>query len=242
MPVDRATLQARYGGRAPTQWGMDLPGIARHVADHTPPTVALSFDACGGPHADGIDADLLALLRREHLPATLFLNARWVLANVALAEELASEPQFEIGNHGTRHVPLSVTGRSAYGIPGTASVGEVVDEVWKNHELLTQVTGRPPKWFRSGTAHYDDVATAIVADLGERPVGFVVNADAGATFSPTQVRQQLTATETGSGAVVIMHMIRPSGGTAEGLAAALPALRARGTRFVTLSDGGGAVT
>ncbi len=242
MPLDRAALDAKYASARPTQWGMDLAGVARHVEDRSAPTVALTFDACGGPHADGIDAALIDLLRREQLPATLFLNARWVEANPTLAHDFAHDPQFEIGNHGTRHVPLSVTGRSAYGITGTTSVDEVVDEVWTNHVLLSELTGRPPRWFRSGTAHYDEVATSIVADLGELPVGFVVNGDAGATFTPAQVRHEVAGPATAGGAVVIMHMIRPSGGTAEGLTAALPTLRARGTRFVTLSGGGGATT
>lgn len=242
LPIERAVLRERYGSTAPTLWGTDLPGVARRVEDRSPPTVALTFDACGGPHADGVDGALMDLLRGEQLPATLFLNARWVEANQGLARELAEDPLFEIGNHGTRHVPLSVTGRSAYGIAGTRSVDEVVDEVWFNHAALSELTGRAPRWFRSGTAHYDDVATAIVSDLGELPVGFVVNGDAGATFTPAQVRREVSAPATAGGAVVIMHMIRPSGGTAEGLTAALPELRARGARFVTLSGGGGATT
>lgn len=240
--VDRSALNAKYASAAPTQWGMDLACVARRVADRSAPTVALTFDACGGPHADGIDQRLVDLLRREQVPATLFLNARWVGANTALAQDLANDPLFEIGNHGTRHVPLSVTGRSAYGIAGTRSIDEVVDEVWFNHVALSELTGRAPRWFRSGTAHYDEVATAIVSDLGELPVGFVVNGDAGATFTPAQVRREVSAPATAGGAVVIMHMIRPSGGTAEGLTAALPELRARGARFVTLSGGGGATT
>lgn len=30
------------------------------------------------------------------------------------------DPLFAIGNHGTRHVPLSVTGRAMYGLKDTA--------------------------------------------------------------------------------------------------------------------------
>jgi peptidoglycan/xylan/chitin deacetylase (PgdA/CDA1 family) len=238
---DLAAVVARHTGAVPTQWGTDVTGVDRTVADRTGPTMALTFDACGGPQADGVDQDLLALLEREHLPATLFLNARWVLANGPTVERILANPQFEVGNHGTRHLPLSVDGRSAYGIAGTRSVAEVVDEVWRNHDLLTRVTGRAPRWFRSGTAHYDEVATAVVGDLGEQPVGFTVNGDAGATYDAAEVRRTLLA-PAAPGSVVIMHMIRPQGGTAEGLAAALGELRARGTRFVTLSGGGGAAT
>ena len=238
---DLAAVVARHTGVVPTQWGTDVTGVDRTVADRTGPTMALTFDACGGPHADGVDEDLLGLLEREHLPATMFLNGRWVLANQPTVERILANPLFEIANHGTLHLPLSVDGRSAYGIRGTTSVPEVVEEVWRNHDLLTRVTGRAPRWFRSGTAHYDEVATAVVSDLGEQAVGFTINGDAGATFGADQVRRTLLA-PSAPGSVVLMHMIRPQGGTAEGLAAALGDLRARSTRFVTLSGGGGAAT
>ena len=236
---DIAALQQRFATKVPTQWGLDVDGVETHVADRSPAIVALTFDACGGPHADTIDPALLGLLQTEAIPATLFLNSRWVTANDALTRELAANPLFEIANHGTRHVPLSMTGQSAYGIKGTASLQEVVDEVWTNHELLTRVTGTAPRWFRSGTAHYDEVSTAIVAELGERPVGFVVNGDAGATLSAPKVTHELLGPATSGGGIVIMHIARPGSGTAQGLGAALDALRARGTRFVTLSEGGG---
>ena len=243
-PVDPRAVAARHAGATPTQWGLDVTGVDHTVADPgaaTAPTMALTFDACGGPGSDGVDTALLDLLEREQLPATLFLNARWVGANPAAVQRILAQPLWEVGNHGTRHLPLSVNGRSAYGIAGTRSADEVVDEVWANHEQLRRLTGAAPKWFRSGTAHYDEVATTIVAELGEQPVGFVVNGDAGATLSARAVTAALTTAPPTPGAVAIMHMIRPGGGTAPGLAAALPALRARGTRFVTLSGGGGAV-
>src|SRR5258708_792652 len=89
--------------------------------------IALTFDACGGPGGSGYDQALIDFLRRRQVPATLFLNSRWIDANPAAFHLLAAEPLFEIGNHGTRHRPLSVTGRSAYGIPGTRSAGEAYD-------------------------------------------------------------------------------------------------------------------
>jgi hypothetical protein len=75
------------------------------------------------------DQALLAALRQQHIPATLFLNSRWITANQALAKELAADSLFELANHGASHGPLSVTGRSAYGIPGTRNPGEVYDEI-----------------------------------------------------------------------------------------------------------------
>ncbi len=73
-----------------------------------------------------------------------------------------------IANHGTRHRPLSVTGRSAYGIAGTRSAGEVYDEVAGNQAKLTRLLGVPPRFFRSGTAYCDDIAARIVTDRQRR--------------------------------------------------------------------------
>lgn len=175
---------------------------------------ALTFDACGGPGGSGYDADLIDFLRKCSVPATLFLNARWIDANPDVFRQLAADPLFEIGNHGTVHRPLSVTGRSAYGIAGTGGVGEVYDEVAGNAHKLAGLLGHPVSFFRSGTAHYDDVAARMVADLGERAAGFTVNGDGGATLSAAEVRQEIAAAP--PGAIVICHMNHPGGGTAPG--------------------------
>ncbi len=172
----------------------------------------VTLDACGGRNGSGYDEALIEVLRRLAVPATLFLNLRWIDANPGIARELADDPLFELANHGTAHKPLSVSGAEAYGIPGTASVGEVFDEVMGGHARLIELTGAPPLWFRSGTAHVDDVAVEIVAELGQRVVNFDVNADAGATFTPAQVRQSMAPP----------GRVRSASGTSTGRAPARP--------------------
>ena len=232
---DPAAVAARFEGVQPHEWGTDVDGVSTRL-DTTSPILALTFDACGGPHGAKFDAGLIDLLVHEQLPATLFLNGRWIDANPGLAELLAAHPLFELANHGTHHRPLSVTGRSAYGITGCASAAEVVDEIASNHERLRAITGRAPRFFRSGTAYYDEVGAQIVSALGEVPVSFAVNGDAGATFSAPQIVRSLAHPP--PGAIVLMHMNHPTGSTAAGLAAALPNLRTLGVEFVGLSTSG----
>jgi peptidoglycan/xylan/chitin deacetylase (PgdA/CDA1 family) len=230
-PRDR--ILARYRGMAPTRWGMDLPGIVTRLPTSNR-VAALTFDACGGPHGSGYDATLINTLRTNRVPATLFLNSRWIDANPGPFAELAADPLFEIGNHGTRHVPLSVSGRSAYDIPGTRDPGEVVDEVAGNRDKLAHLLGKPPRLFRSGTAHYDDVAVRILADLATQPVGFDINGDAGATLPAPAVKHALMGIHPGS--IVICHLNHPEGGTATGLAKAVPRLLDSGLRFAHVSE------
>lgn len=232
----RQRVVERFAGRMPTQWGEAVPGVITHLRPGKR-EVALTLDACGTARGKGIDNRLIALLEREGIPATLFVSGRWIEANPGEFRRLAANPLFEIANHGDRHRPASVAGRSAYGIAGTAGIAELVDEIELNARRIQDVTGRRPGFFRSGTAYYDEVAVEVAGVLGHRVAGFSILGDAGATFSSEQVRQALLAVAPGD--VVILHMNHPEGGTAAGVEAALPLLRARGVRFVTLSEGTG---
>ena len=225
-----AELVARFGPAMPREWGLEVTGVVTRIG---PPGVALTFDACGGGKGSGFDGKLIAALRAQRVPATLFLNTRWVAANRGLAHELAADPLFAIGSHGVRHLPLSVVGRSAYGIPGTANVAEAAEEVRASRDALEQELQREIPWFRSGTAHVDDVAVQVCRALGSIPVNFSVNADGGATFTAERVAAQLARLQPGD--IAIGHMNRPESGTSAGVARALPDLLARGVRFETLS-------
>ena len=234
LMLTRAQVVAQYGDLRPHSWGFGGPGVVRdlHMSRRV---IALTFDACGGRGGSDYDQALIGFLRRREVPATLFLNSRWIDANPAVFRQLAGEPLFEIANHGTRHLPLSVTGRSAYGIPGTRNAGEVYDEVARNQAKLTRLLGVSPRFFRAGTAYCDDVAARIVTAMADRLVSFSVNGDGGATFTPAQVRSTVTAAPGGS--IVLCHMNHPGSGTAQGIAAAVPRLMSAGYRFVRLSDG-----
>lgn len=229
-PMDRINA---LEGAVPTQWGTDIPGITATV-DTVPGvrTLALTFDACGGPGGSDVDHALLDLLREKAVPATLFLNSRWITANPEMAHDLAADPLFRVENHGTRHCPLSVTGRSAYDIPGTTDVHDVYAEVTGNRDLMRTELATDPGWFRCGTAFYDDVALTAASYLGVRIAGFTTNLDAGATFTPDQVAQQFATAP--DGAICIGHTNQPGGGTAAGLRTALEATDLSTVRFVQL--------
>lgn len=227
----RDEIVAEFSGMTPIQWGLEVDGVVRRT---TSEHICLTFDACGGSSGSGIDEDLLSALVESSTPATLFLNSRWMEANPQFTRDLMSNDLFEVANHGTRHVPLSVTGREAYGINGTASVGEVYDEIAENQALMTSLSGVPPKFFRSGTAHFDEVAAQIVRRLGVIPVNFNINADAGATFSASQVRTSASAA--GPGSISIGHFNRPGSGTAAGIRQAIDDLRGKGATFAKLGD------
>lgn len=231
--VLRERLSARFGGRTPKEWDETVTGVKTRLAGGGR-DIALTFDACGSPRGKGFDAALIGFLEREGIPATLFVSGLWIEANPALFRALAANPLFEIANHGYRHRPASVTGLKAYGIPGTRDVGEVVDEIELNARRIEEITGKRPAFYRSGTAHYDEVAVEIAAALGQRVAGYSLLGDAGATFSAHQVRDALLKARPGD--IALLHMNHPDSGTAAGVMAAIPELRKRGFRFVRLSE------
>lgn len=226
-------LIPKYQGKQPKFWGEKVPGVIT-TFETEQKVAAITLDACGGPNGDGYDYKLIETLRKEQIPATIFVNARWIEANKELFLDLAADPLFEIANHGTEHRPLSVNGKSIYGIQGTKDIHQIIDEVWENHLLITQLTGKEPQFFRSGTAYYDEIAVEIVQQLGEKVVHFDVVGDGGATFSSQQVYRAMMSVQPGS--IVILHMNQPESGTAEGIEAAIPELKKRGFQFIQLEE------
>ncbi|MBE4720301.1 polysaccharide deacetylase family protein [Pseudarthrobacter sp. AB1] len=229
QPPSKAQLVAEFAGRRPTEWGLAVTGV---VTRSPARQAVITLDACGGPGGSGVDQALLAVLRRLGTPATLFVNARWIQANRTLAAELGQDPLFALANHGWLHRPLSVSGKSAYGIAGTAGVADAYDELTRCQDVLLEAAGRPSRFFRAGTAYYDDVAAAMTRRLGMLPVNFSINADAGATLAPAAV----ALSAAGPGDIVIAHFNKPGSGTAAGFRQALPRLQGGGTTFARLAD------
>lgn len=227
-PLDLSAFE-----RKPVQWGEQVDGVKTRM-ETDEKKMALTFDACGGTHGSSYDEELLSFLRAEQVPATLFLNERWIQANKALFLELAADPLFQIENHGTEHAPLSVAGGEAWGIEATASPQAVYDEIMSNHQTVKALTGKEMTMFRSGTAYYDEVAVQLAEELGYQVVNFDVLGDAGATFSSEQVKQALISAK--EGAIALLHMNQPQSGTAEGVKQAVPVLREQGYEFVLLGN------
>jgi peptidoglycan/xylan/chitin deacetylase (PgdA/CDA1 family) len=222
-----------FAKRSPKAWGMDLPGVITRIKSDKK-VIALTFDACGGESGTGYDSKLIKYLRREKIPATLFVSGSWIDAHRDVLRNLAADPLFEIENHGLRHRPLSVSGRSAYGIKGTRNIEEVFEEIEGNALKIEKATGWRPRFFRSGTAHYDDVGLEILASLGYKAVGFSVNGDGGATYTREKIKKTLAEIEPRS--IVIMHFNHPEKDTAEGVMAAVPILKKKGFSFVRLNS------
>jgi len=228
----RAWFIDHFANERPSSWGIFLNGVLTRVPIEEK-LAAITLDACDG-RAFGYDSELIDFLTKNGIPATLFISGLWIDAHKETFLTLALNPLFELGNHGARHKPLSTTGRKAYGIKGTVGIGSVYDEVEENARKIEGLTGRRPLFFRSGTAHYDDVAVRVVQALGYRIAGFCVNGDLGGTAVPSRVKRAILSMRGGD--IILLHMNRPGSGTLSGLRQAVPLMKERGFIFVKLSE------
>jgi peptidoglycan/xylan/chitin deacetylase (PgdA/CDA1 family) len=205
--------------------------------------IALTFDAdmtrgmLGQLHAGRvsgwIDRALLAELRATHTPATIFLTGLWTLAYPSEVRRMARDPLFELANHSIDHAAFA---SPCFGLPAVADVAAKREEVLGAARTIERVAGAWPRYFRfpGGCARPADVRLA--ESVGERPVLWdVVSGDAFQRDPQVIVRTVLTHAR--PGAIVVAHCIGAPNtpATAAAMRVIIPALRARGFRFVTLS-------
>ncbi|GHC89860.1 glycosyl transferase family 2 [Novosphingobium pokkalii] len=196
--------------------------------------VALTFD-------DGPDPrwtpQILAVLRRHGVPATFFVTGSNALGEPGLLRAILAQGS-ELGNHSTTHPDLDRLSDAAVAL-----------EINATQRLVESYTGRSLRLFRApylGDADPDTAARLrvprIAAGLGYLTVGLNVDpldwtgADA-ATLVARTVAQVESGNAHAARQVVLLH---DSGGDRHATVQALPQiiaqLRARGYRFVTVSE------
>jgi peptidoglycan/xylan/chitin deacetylase (PgdA/CDA1 family) len=228
----KKSVVSKYEKQMPKQWGEKVTDVKTQF-NTKEKVIAITMDACGSQGGMGYDKKLISYLEKENIPATLFVNARWIDTNLETFKTLATNPLFEIGNHGLLHKPASVDGSSAYGIKGTENIGELVDEIELNARKIESITNKRPKYYRSGTAYYDDVAVKVANKLKHQVIGFSILGDAGATYTAKKVEEAFMTAKKGE--IAIVHFNHPESQTREGMIRAIEKLKADGFKFVKLS-------
>ncbi|MEU6371781.1 polysaccharide deacetylase family protein [Streptomyces sp. NPDC046909] len=204
-------------------------------------TVALTFDAdmtadqgpraAAGEHFD--NPRLIATLRAMKVPATVFMTGRWAEEYPSQARSIGRDPLFEVANHSYSH--YAFTG-DCYGLP-TVSQDRMRADVERAYAAFRKagVPNAMP-YFRFPGGCYDREALKALIPAGVTAVQWdVVSGDAFATDADAVARQVLEGVRPGS--VVVMHCTRSAAPTTErALRTIVPELRAKGYRFVKVSE------
>ena len=224
-----------FAHSAAGKWGEFVKGVDEDLITSNK-TIAFTFDACGGRNANGYDAELINFLRKERIPATLFVTGKWIDANYSTFLQLTQDPLFEIENHGFNHRPCSVDGESEYGIHGTKDIPDAIDEIEANAEKIEKITGRRPTFYRSATAYTDEACAKIAKQLGITIVSFDILSGDAVPKIPKSILVNSVLQHIKPGAIVIMHFNHPIWNTFEAMQEIVPALRKLGYNFAKLQD------
>lgn len=146
------------------------------------PVVALTLDACSGLRGGNCDTSILDFLENNSIPATIFVTPSWIKRNPECFSRIIRNPLFELGSHGLRHLPASMTGKEVYGIKGTGSPAELCDEVVGSSRIIEKLTGGAVQLsagFSSGSSdlgnplsHPNDSGQGSASTVFAEPSGF----------------------------------------------------------------------
>ncbi|MFE6287817.1 polysaccharide deacetylase family protein [Streptomyces sp. NPDC057877] len=204
-------------------------------------TVALTFDADmtadQGPRAAAGERfdhpELIAALRALRVPATVFMTGRWAEEYPVQARAIGRDPLFEVANHSYSHHGFTA---DCHGLP-TLAADRMRADVERAYAAF-RAAGVPDAmpYFRFPGGCYDRQALRALNATGVTAVQWdVVGGDAFATDPDAVARQVLDGVRPGS--VVVLHCTRSAAPTTErALRRIVPELRARGYRFVKVSE------
>ncbi|MFJ8301239.1 polysaccharide deacetylase family protein [Streptomyces sp. NPDC094447] len=239
-PAAPPTMAPGPGGRTPvyTHRAKTTGGAASRAAEKV---VALTFDADmtadQGPRAAGGERfdnpRLIATLRRLGVDATVFMTGRWAEEYPDQAKSIGGDPRFEIANHSYSHYAFA---SPCYGLP-TVAPADMADDVQRAFDSFRDAGAvNVVPYFRFPGGCYDDAALRALTPTGVTAVQWdVVSGDAFAKDADAVAEQVLDGVRPGS--LVVMHCTRSAAPvTEEAVRRIVPELRARGYRFVKVSE------
>jgi peptidoglycan/xylan/chitin deacetylase (PgdA/CDA1 family) len=189
------------------------------------PAVAITFDACATMKGDyGFDEEVFAILKREKIPATIFVSGRWVDTHAEAMAALTADPLIEFGDHSYDHPHMT-----------KLTVARAADEIDRTEAALSRY-GRRSVAFRPPFGDWNRRVVEMVRGKNLPTVTWdVVSGDPShKTTTDGMIRTVLDGARPGS--IIIFHINGRGWKTHEALPAILSGLRERGFQFVPLSQ------
>ena len=188
------------------------------------PAVAITFDACATKKGwYGFDRDVFDILKREQVPATIFVSGRWVDTHPEAMGELTSDPLIEFGDHSYDHPHMTQ-------LPA-GRVGEEIDQT----EAALGRYGRHAVAFRPPFGDWNRRVIEIVHGKNLPTVTWDVVSGDPSLKTTTAAMIRAVVGHARSGSIIVFHINGRGWKTHEALPAILSGLRERGFRFVSLS-------
>jgi peptidoglycan-N-acetylglucosamine deacetylase len=221
-------------------------GVIRRV--ELPPgkkLVALTFDLCetAGETA-GYDGAVIDYLRSHGIKATYFAGGQWMVSHKARSQQLMSDPLFEVGTHGWAH-------RNTRLLSGAQLRREILSPTVAYTAIRSELSQAQcagmkqsafsaiperPTLFRFPFGACNAASLQSVADAGLMAIQWdLATGDPSPNQSARAIADAMIRNAR-PGSIIISHANGRGYHTAEALPIAIPALRAKGFEFVTISE------
>jgi peptidoglycan/xylan/chitin deacetylase (PgdA/CDA1 family) len=223
LALDRPALGGGYASAADVLTAARSPSTTiTYFVKTDEPVVAFTFDDGPGPKWT---PTVLDALDEWKVPATFFMVGRNLAAHARLVRGRLD--RHEVGNHTWSHADLATLDRRG-----------VNDELSRAHDTIKRLTGRPPTLLRPPYGHLGG-STVLAADSMNYDVVLWSLQMREKTFRndrPAQVRDIVD--NVGPGSIVLAHDVGAARRLValRGLGEMFAGLKARGFRFVTVSE------
>lgn len=234
----------------PAPWSLRTPAALRGSIRRVdlPPgkkLIALTFDLCEAwGEVAGYDGGIVDYLRANHVKATFFTGGKWMETHAGRIEQLMADPLFEIGNHSWTH--RNMRRISAPRMLNQVSLAESAYE-----QARTRLAGRSCarttpaamtrvpthlSLFRFPYGTCNAQALKTVGDSGMLAIQWdVVTGDPDRRQTAKGIARTVLR-RARPGSIIVAHANGRGRQTARALAMFVPKLRAKGYRFVTISE------
>jgi peptidoglycan-N-acetylglucosamine deacetylase len=234
---------ADFSPVVPTQFGV----IRRVTLPPGKKLVALTFDLCEEPNEiAGYQGNIVDFLRANNVKATFFAGGKWMLSHDQRAQQLMSDPLFQIGNHTWEHRDLRI-------LHGQKLTDEIRNAQLAYEDVRSRLDKRQcvrpdrPGPVSLGTptrlsllrlpfGACNPDALREVYRLGLTPIQWDVSSG---DAPPGQSQKEMLKDVVGGvrpGSIVLFHANGRGLGTEEALPVIVKALRAKGYAFATIGE------
>lgn len=180
--------------------------------------IALTFDAAWG--ADKTQG-ILDIMKENDAKGTFFLVGFWIDKFESEVKAIA-EAGFDIGNHSKNHLNMP-----------RLSVDEIHSEIDYVNERINALTGKTPVYFRAPFGDYSNKTMTVLEEKKMVGVQWSIDSLDWKGLSAKDIADRIVP-KAKSGDIVLFH--NNSDHVLDALPTVLAALKAKGFKFVTLSE------
>ena len=205
--------------------------------------VALTFDADmtsfmlqelkSGKVKSWYNKQVIDVLEKEQVPATLFLTGMWIEQYATITQTLATNTLFEIGNHSYSHPAFD---KHCYNLKSIKEAEDIL-EVSKTKELLNKYVVNNKMYFRFPGLCYNNEDLNMLNTQNYIAIGGDVYGGDGFQDDPNKIVYNVIH-KVKSGSIVVLHMMggKNAPQTANALPSIIKKLKDKGYTFVKVSD------